>query len=312
MTARQLLADPDYPIRLINPIMTVKNHQPNFHLFYLDRDLPDFVRLQEHGQIEADTDDEPWDDGSSIFHANIVLLAKNKQNQPTVQMPTPAIKPAQTRQPAQASMLEIPNPFTGEAGDVKIDTVKKYSKYFDNIPPARLSSTYTDGQTGAKSKEFFEQVPPARLSPNYRWNDGPVQPPTTPPNTNQNASKSPAPPPMTTGKLSGHPSLDNEDSTIAMGGKDPDKTVAMNSQSQPQAPAMRAPGPPPSVQLPQTNSQPRVDRPISQPLTGYLPNQPHSTPAKPKKAGISPALIMVVAGLILLLVILLLVLFLTR
>ncbi len=171
MTARQLLADPDYPMRLINPIITVKNHQAFCHFFYLDRDLPDFVRLQEHGRLEAENDDEPWEDGSTIYHANIVMVPKAG----TVQPATPAKSP----QPAAAnSLLAAPNPFTGEATDIDSQTLKNFAntyfdppppvrpapnQYFDPMPPARLASTYQ----GNQNEPFFDPVPPARLNPNY-------------------------------------------------------------------------------------------------------------------------------------------------
>lgn len=210
MTARQLLADPDYPIRLINPIMTVKNHQAHFHLFYLDRDLPDFVRLQEHGQIEAQNDDEPWDDGSSIYHANIVLVPKDKKTQQAEAAPAPAvtvIKAAkQPPPPIPSSPLDIPSPFTGEASDIDINTVKNYSKLFDTMPPARLSSTYQDPGEGARAREpFFEPIQPAQLSPDYKTGNYPPVP--RPPQ-----APGPAQPP----RVSGPVQPDEEDRTVAM------------------------------------------------------------------------------------------------
>lgn len=275
MTARQLLADPDYPIRLINPIMTVKNHKALFHLFYLDRDLPDFVRLQEHGHIEAENDDEPWDDGSAIYHANIVLVPKNKPARQTAPAPAPSPSPSPNTpnkpvQPVPASLLDVPSPFTGEASDIDSNTIKKYSKMFDTMPPARLSSTYQgypEAGPRSKSKEpLFDPVPPARLSPDYNPANykpfppqaaGPVQPP-SPPAAARPASNQPG-------------GLDEEDKPIAMHQVSPEKTVAMR-----------------------------------QPAAG----QPLSHPAQP--VGISPTLILIVGGLILLLIILVAVLLLTR
>ncbi|MBN9389705.1 MAG: Mov34/MPN/PAD-1 family protein [Chloroflexi bacterium] len=206
MTARQLLADPDYPIRLINPIMTVKNHRANFHLFYLDRDLPDFVRLQEHGQIEAQNDDEPWDDGSAIYHANIVLVPKDKKTlqAEAAAAPAPAvtvIKPAKQPQPhtIPASPLDIPSPFTGEASDIDMNTVKNYSKLFEPMPPARLSSTYQETNAGNRGKEtFFDPIPPAQLSPDY--------------NPANFKTRSPQPP----GNMAPGATSDDEDRTLTM------------------------------------------------------------------------------------------------
>ena len=311
------------------------------------------MRLQEHGQIEAENDNEPWDDGSSIYHANIVLVAKNKRPQAAAPAPVPvipAIKPAQPRQPAPPSLLDIPSPFTGEAGDINMDTVKKYSKYFDSVPPARLSTTYNDG--GARPNEFFETQPPARLSPNYSWNDNPVGPSRMPPQAGPGAPTPPHPsapaqgpkpgmvqPPVPTGKLSGNqrPSLDDDD-TIAMGGEGEEDTIAMGGEGRgrddiamggpdPQKTAtLRQPGPPtparsqPKVggltSQPYVGSQPQAqppsqgqNPPISQPLSGYLPSL-NLPPAK--KAGISPALVMLLVALVVLLVIVLVVFFATR
>ncbi len=163
MTARQLLADPDYPVRLINPITTVKNHQAFCHFFYLDRDLPDFVRLQEHGRLEAENDNEPWEDGSTIYHANIVMVPKAGT--------VPPAQPAKSPQPAAAnSLLAAPNPFTGEATDIDSQTLKNFANtYFDPPPPVRPAPN-----------QYFEPVPPARLAPNYSGN--PVPPPRPAPN----------------------------------------------------------------------------------------------------------------------------------
>lgn len=181
MTARELLADPDYPVRLINPIITVKNRQAHFHFFYLDRNLPDFVKLQEHGQIEAETDNEPWDNGSTIYHANIVMLPKSGQLPPAEPASPPKDEqktPPQLKTIPPRSPLEIPSPFSGEASDIDSQTIKKYAstifepiaparyepnKFFDPVPPARLSTTYT-----GTPNQFFDPVPPARLASNYQ------------------------------------------------------------------------------------------------------------------------------------------------
>jgi hypothetical protein len=153
MTGQQLLADPDYPDRLINPIITVQNHQALFHFFYLDRDLTDFVRLQEHGHLEADNDNEPWEDGSTIYHANIVMV-------PKAAPPIPATPPPA---PGPVPITDLPNPFTGDATDIDSQTLKRFSTIFDPLPPARLSTHYTDAQAGP----IFEPVPPAQLAPNF-------------------------------------------------------------------------------------------------------------------------------------------------
>jgi hypothetical protein len=155
MTGQQLLADPDYPDRLINPIITVLNHQALFHFFYLDRNLPDFVGLKEHGLLEANSPNEPWENGSVIYHANIVLLPKTPPAPPANQ----AVNP-----PVNGNLAaELPNPFTGSASEVDSQTLKKFATYFDPVPPARLASHVTDNP----ANPLFDPVPPASLSPEF-------------------------------------------------------------------------------------------------------------------------------------------------
>lgn len=157
MTGQQLLADPDYPNRLINPIITVQNHKALFHFFYLDRNLPDFVQLKEHGLLEADNDNEPWEDGSVIYHANIILVPRTGPARPA----NPAY---QTNQPVSPPLpVALPNPFTGAASDIDAQTLKKYANYFDPVPPARLASHVADNP----ANPLFEPVPPARLAPDF-------------------------------------------------------------------------------------------------------------------------------------------------
>ncbi|HEX2913511.1 MAG TPA: Mov34/MPN/PAD-1 family protein [Chloroflexia bacterium] len=82
-TAQNLLADPTYPDRLVNPILTVQNGQVKINFYYLDRTLDDFVPLEEYGRMDGQDEAQDWEQGSYIFHAN--MLARPA----ATQAPTP-------------------------------------------------------------------------------------------------------------------------------------------------------------------------------------------------------------------------------
>lgn len=77
MTARQLLADEDYPARLINPIITVQNNQAFCHFYYIDNTLDDFLYLKAYDLSELDIEEAAieWSPDSTIYHAALLPVA---------------------------------------------------------------------------------------------------------------------------------------------------------------------------------------------------------------------------------------------
>ena len=90
MTARQLLADEDYPARLINPIITVQNNQAHCHFYYIDNALDEFLYLKAYDPSELDIEEAAieWPPESAIYHAPLLPQAEAVPTRPELQAGT--------------------------------------------------------------------------------------------------------------------------------------------------------------------------------------------------------------------------------